>query len=312
MLLRSSSKLVVLISAVALLATATACSSPAETSPAPKSGKTSPVKKPKTCLTNCSTEFDVEEDTDIDATPVPDADPKKPSPTTAWCKAAAGTNVASQSLSSLFGTLCSSGLGTAFLVNELIPKAYTGSGEVQPVEVQPVTAANKTISAFYAIAIKMPIRVKDHHTRVAPSDGDQATETAKIRAEGPTPGTVKITAVASNSDTGWKRGWVIDAPSSVKSGLVTIQTGYTYQQDHFELGTGLYLYSSTFKQPSPSSSAVKNYQVLTAAFDLDGQGYQVIVARISADDKGQPAKITEQVKATAAKFFKFQYDQSAR
>ena len=312
MLLRSTSKCVVLFTTIALMAVAVACSSPAETTPAPKSGKTSPVKKPKVCLATCGAEATEEEETDIDDTPVPDADPKKPSPTTAWCKAAAGTNVASQSLSPLFGTLCSSGLGTAFLVNELIPNAYTGSGDVRPVEVQPVTAANKTISAFYAIAIKMPIGVKDHYTRVAPSDGDQATETAKIRAEGPTPGTVKITAVASNSDTGWKRGWVIDAPSSVKSGLVTIQTGYAYQQDHYELGTGLYLYASTFKQASPSSSAAKNYQVLTAAFDLDGAGYQVIVARITADDKGQPAKITEQVKATAAKFFKFQYDQSAR
>ena len=310
MLLRSSSKFVVLITAVTLLATVAACSSPAETTPAPKSGKTSPGKKPKVCLTTCSNTGS-DEDTNIDNTPVADADPKKPSPTTSWCKAAAGTNVASQSLSSLLGTLCSSGLGTAFLVNELIPKAYTGAGDVQPLEVQPVSAANKTISAFYAIAIKMPIGVKDHYTRVAPSDGDQATEIAKIKAEGPTPGTVRITPVDSNSDTGWTRGWVIDAPSSVKS-MITIQTGYAYQQDHYQLGTGLYLYASSFKQPSPSSSAVKNYQVLTAAFDLDGAGYQVIVARISADDKGQPAKITEQVKATAAKFFKFQYDQSAR
>ena len=311
MLHRSTSKHLFLIAALAALTGAIACSSPAETKPAPKSGKSSPVKKTITCLTSCGNGSDNVEAPDIDNTPVPDPDPKKPSPTTAWCQAAAGTDVASQSLSSLFGTLCSSGLGTAFLVNELIPNAYSGSGEVQPVEVQPVTAANKTITAFYAIAIKMPIAVTDHYTRVAPSDGDQATEIAKITAEGPKPGAVTITPVASSSDAGWKRGWLIDAPSSVKS-TITIQTGYAYQQDHYQLGTGLYLYASSFKQPSPASSAVKNYQVLTAAFDLDGAGYQVIVAKISADDKGQPQKITEQVKATASKFFKFQYDQSAR
>jgi hypothetical protein len=57
---------------------------------------------------------------------------------------------------------------------------------------------------------------------------------------------------------------------------------------------------------------VTNYQILSAGLDVDGTGYQVMVAKISAQDKGQAAKVKDAVKNIASSLVKFMYSQSTK
>jgi hypothetical protein len=233
----------------------------------------------------------------------------KAAPPTAWCAAAADTQAAGQKLSPLYDAICAGKVANTFFVNTLISNAYSGSGEPQLYQVSDITNSGGIVNAFFAVAIKMPITIASHFESVAPRDGDQNTERERITAQGRKPGNVSVTPAASNNDKGWSRGWTIDSPSSAKAGLATVNTRYVYRQDHYDLGEGLFMYTSSLQK---SYETVTNYQILTAGLDVDGTGYQVMVAKISAQDKGQAAKVKDAVKNIASSLVKFMYSQSTK
>ena len=242
-------------------------------------------------------------------TPVAAPASPKAAPPTAWCAAAADTQAASQKLSALYDAICTGKVANTFFVNTLIPNAYSGSAEPQLYQVADITNSGGVVNAFFAIAIKMPITIASHFESVAPRDGEQSTEREKITAQGRKPGNVTVTPAASNNDKGWIRGWTIDSPSTVKVGLATVSARYVYRQDHYDLGESLYMYTSSLQK---SYETVTNYQILSAGLDVDGTGYQVMVAKISAQDKGQAAKVKDAVKNIASSLVKFMYSQSTK
>jgi len=242
-------------------------------------------------------------------TPVAAPPSAKAAPPAAWCAAAADTQAASQKLSALYDAICTGKVANTFFVNTLIPNAYSGSAEPQLYQVSDITNSGGIVNAFFAIAIKMPITIASHFGSVALRDGEQNTERERITAQGRKPGNVTVTPAASNNDKGWIRGWTIDSPSSAKVGLVTVNTRYVYRQDHYDLSEGLYMYTSSLQK---SYETVTNYQILTAGLDVDGTGYQVMVAKISAQDKGQAAKVKDAVKNIASSLVKFMYNQSTK
>ena len=146
-----------------------------------------------------------------------------------------------------------------------------------------------------------------HFSTVAPQMGTQTEQAAQTQAEGATPGNITITAEASNPDTGWTRGWVIDSPSTAKSTLLTIKTDYTYQEDQYKLGTGLYMYTSRLTQ---STAEITDYEMIIAVVDIGGVGYQLMVAKIAADDQGEPSTASSSVYSIGASLVKFFYTQS--
>ena len=242
-------------------------------------------------------------------TPVAAPPSAKAAPPTAWCAAAADTQAAGQKLSALYDAICTGKVANTFFVNTLIPNAYSGSAEPQLYQVSDITNSGGIVNAFFAIAIKMPITIASHFGSVALRDGEQNTERERITAQGRKPGNVTVTPAASNNDKGWIRGWTIDSPSSAKAGLVTVNTRYVYRQDHYDLSEGVYMYTSSLQK---SFETVTNYQILTAGLDVDGTGYQIMVAKISAQDKGQAAKVKDAVKNIASSLVKFMYNQSTQ
>jgi hypothetical protein len=249
-------------------------------------------------------------DVTIDDSPATGDHTKEPS---SWCTLASATRVAGQELAEHLNTICKDGAPTQFMLSTLVPNAYAGSGEPQLYAVQPVDVSNKQVSAFFAVAIKMTITAAQHYERIAAWDGKVETEKAKIEAEGGTPANdVSVTPVAALSDKDWTRGWTINSSSSFKTKgfpSTTIKIRYNYQLDHYKFDNAGYMYASTIKQ---GLDTVKNFQMLDAALDIDGSGHQIVLVKISADDKGQAAKVRDAVKGLASNLVKFLYQQSTR
>ena len=224
-----------------------------------------------------------------------------------WCAAAAKTNTVSQNISDLFATLCKGSQATEFMVKTLVDSAFSGSGEPQLYAVQPISTANGTVSAFFAVAIKLPINAAKHFESVAPQDGSVETEKGKIKAQGSQPsGKITVTPTTS-SDNNWVRGWTVDTSSSAQVDLATIKTSYVYQIDQFNFAEAGYLYTSRIKS---SRETVTDYQILNAVLDITNNGYQFIVAKIAAKDQGHADQVTKAVKDIAAKLVKFSYSQA--
>ena len=231
-----------------------------------------------------------------------------------WCTSAASIQVASSQLAEQFKTICTSNAPTDYLVNTLIPNAFTGTGDPQLNLIGDIATSGGTVSAFFAVAIKMPKTAASHFEQVGPRDGTVDTEKGKITAQGSTPTKdVAVSQASSNGDPSWLRGWTVNSASTADVGngfpKITVKTAYTYRIDHFKVGTAGYLYTSVLQS---SKETVKNYQILDAVFDYQNSGYQIIVAKISADDKGQAAKVSDAVRNIASKLVKYLYDQSAK
>ncbi len=230
-----------------------------------------------------------------------------------WCTSAAATKTGGEELGELLATICKDGSPTQFMLNNLVPNAFKGSGEPQLFAVKPIETANRLVSAFFAVAIKMPISADDHFNRIAPADGTIDTEKGKIQSQGGTPGNdIKVTPVTTKDDRDWIRGWVIDSNSTMKTTgfpAATIKIRYSYQMDHFKFEDAGYLYSAVMKN---SVETVRGYQILNAVLDIDGSGYQIVIAKIAADDKGQAAKVRDAVKSLATNLVKFLYQQSTK
>ncbi len=284
-----------------------ACNSEPESTPGPSKASKKPTKPavPRIPVGEC-------DDGLCNTPPVTKPIAVEQAPTLAtWCGTASSVRSVTQPLAEHFKQICTSTAPTEFLVNVLIPNAYTGAGEPQLRLIGDVGTGNGTVSAFFAIAIKLPVSAATHFERVGPRDGSVDTEKGKIQSQGSQPtNSVSVTPVSSNGDPSWVRGWMIDSSSTAKVNFATtIKTSFKYQLDHYKIGNAGFLYTSLLQN---SVETVKNYQILNAMFDYNNSGYQILVAKISADDKGQASKVTDAVKNIAANLVKFIHQQSSR
>ena len=221
-----------------------------------------------------------------------------------WCAAAGQTAIVkSPGMAKAFGLLCVGGKATELLATTLVKTAYSGTGSPALQMINPIAAAGGTVTALFGVGIKLPINSKAEWD-AAIGQGSAENAIQLIKNVGDTPGKVTATPVASNADKGWVRGWTMQNASSKKVAIVTIKTDYITQIDQYNFGNGYYMYTSQIKK---SIETMKDYQLLTASFDIGGVGYLLTVSQIAADDHGfaDIAKTTVTDIATAT--IKFQY-----
>ena len=221
-----------------------------------------------------------------------------------WCAAAGQTAIVkSAGMAKAFGLLCVGGKATELLATTLVKTAYSGTGSPALQMINPIAAAGGTVTALFGVGIKLPINSKAEWD-AAIGQGSAENAIQLIKNVGDTPGKVTATPVASNADKGWVRGWTMQNASSKKVAIVTIKTDYITQIDQYNFGNGYYMYTSQIKK---SIETMKDYQLLTASFDIGGVGYLLTISQIAADDHGfsDIAKTTVTEIATAT--IKFQY-----
>jgi hypothetical protein len=238
----------------------------------------------------------------------PADDPENPSVVAAngWCVAAAKTQVVkSDEHSSQFAQLCTdAGAPTKRFMN-LVGQAYAGTGTPKILSISPLVDDAGTVSWFFGSAVKLPISSEKQFNNVSVKEGDVEGQKAQATYMGQTPGNISASAVTTNGDKGWVRGWTINKDSSQKVAVRTVKTTYTERADHYDLGNDQFMYVSTLVS---SKSTIKDYQLLSASLDLNGTGYIISIGNVSTDDYGFPTQAQAAVTTTAQKNVQYIYN----
>lgn len=223
-----------------------------------------------------------------------------------WCTAAAQTSVVkAQGMAKLFAQLCNSGKATTLLTETLVNNAYSGTGSPYMHMIDPIGDSAGTVTAFFGDGMSLPFTSKTEFDTGALSQGSVANAIQLVKNQGDTPGPITSVPLVSNPDKGWVRGWTIETISTKSILFIfNIKTDYVSQIDQYDLGGGYYMYTAQLKK---SVETMKEYQLLTAGFDIDGVGYLLTVALITVDDHGQPSIATRTVKDMAETTIKFMY-----
>ena len=203
-----------------------------------------------------------------------------------WCAAAAKASIVKQEAhGEQFSQLCTASGAATQRFSDLLKQPYSGSGTPQVTSITPIDSSPPTVSWFFGSAIKLPISSEKQFNVVGPKQGDPANERALMASSGVTPISIDTKPVASNGDQGWVRGWNVAIDSSQFVVIRTIQTTYSYRVDHYDLGSGLYMYVYTFLS---GTNTIKDYRLLSAGFDLSGTGHLVTIGNVAIDDQGIP------------------------
>jgi len=222
-----------------------------------------------------------------------------------WCAAAAATSIVKTTgMVKPFAQLCANGQATTFLADTLVKTAYAGTGAPALQMINPISDPSGVVTAFFGVGIKLPLTSKAEFAGGALGQGSVANATQLIKNQGDTPGAITSVPLASNPDKGWVRGWTIENISSKAVAIVTIKTDYVTQVDQYDLGGGYYMYTSQLKK---SVETMKDYQLLTAAFDINGVGYLLTIVQIAAEDHGFSSIAIQTVSDIANATVKFMY-----
>jgi hypothetical protein len=222
-----------------------------------------------------------------------------------WCAAAAATSIVkTPGMAKPFAQLCANGQATTFLADTLVKTAYAGTGAPALQMINPISDPSGTVTAFFGVGIKLPLTSKVEFGAGALGQGSVANAIQLVKNQGDTPGAITSVPVASNPDKGWVRGWTIENISTKAVAIVNIKTDYITQVDQYDLGGGYYMYTSQLKK---SIETMKDYQLLTASFDINGVGYLLTVAQIAADDHGFSSIAIQAVSDIATATIKFMY-----
>ena len=223
-----------------------------------------------------------------------------------WCTAAAQTSVVkADGMAKLFAQLCNSGKATKLFTDTLVQNAYSGTGSPYMHMINPMDDSAGTVTAFFGDGMSLPFTSKVEFDTAALNQGSVANAIQLVKDQGDTPGPITSMPLASNPDKGWVRGWTIETISTKSILFIfNIRTDYVSQIDQYDLGGGYYMYTAQIQK---SVETMKDYQLLTAGFDIDGVGYLLTVALITVDDHGQPSIATRTVKDMAERTIQFMY-----
>ena len=240
--------------------------------------------------------------------PGPANDPEDPSviAANAWCVTAAKAQVVkSDEHSAQFAQLCTDAGAATKRFLSLVSQAYAGTGTPKIVSITPLADDAGTVSWFFGSAVKLPISSAKQFNEVSIKEGDVEGQKAQATFMGQTPGNISASAVTTNGDKGWVRGWTINKDSSQKVAVRTIKTTYTERADHYDFGNDQFMYVSTLVS---SKSTIKDYQLLSASLDLKGTGYIISIGNVSTDDYGFPTQAQAAVTTTAQKNVQYIYN----
>lgn len=236
----------------------------------------------------------------------PSADP--PASLKRWCEEVSGTNIIKiPGHSSQFRNLCTDSNTPTQLFTDLIAKAYTGTGRINITPLGQIAEKNGQVSWSYASALKIPISAKLHFDKVGPKQGDKKVQEQGLIADGALNVAVSSAPITSSLDKGWIRGWDMTQDWSKTILILSVVTSYSYEVNHFDLGSGSYLYTQTF---GSGTSTVRNNELISALFELNGSTYLTVVGDVAVDDLGFPAQAATGLMTNVEKNLLTVYEQS--
>lgn len=214
--------------------------------------------------------------------------PRTDSDFNAWCEKAIQTKImtGSATISALLDEFCDASVAKPLLTNTLLEKAHTIGGDVQITYIRDVASnTNRTTSARFGYAFKMPTDIKDYFDRARVNS--TKLEQIKEAAEGPG-GTAKIEILQTFEKDGPHhiRGvlshQIIDKNASGRRVIVD----YDFRADDhvFEDGWS-YMITGTVAN---AYQTMKKNDTLAALVKFQGQSYMVVVVEIAVYNRGYP------------------------
>ncbi|MCX6108274.1 MAG: hypothetical protein NTZ90_01560 [Proteobacteria bacterium] len=130
-----------------------------------------------------------------------------------------------------------------------------------------INDSNGRVTALFGVGMKLPFNSNTEFGTAALGQGSVANAIQLAKSQGDTPGPITSVPISSNPDKGWVPGWTIENISSkvLIKDILSVKTDYVTQVDQCDLGGGYYMYTS---QLTKSVETMKDYQLLTAAFDI--------------------------------------------
>ncbi len=203
-----------------------------------------------------------------------------------WCSEASLTKVTQAApLKDHFAKLCDGGNPTSLLSSSLLKTAFAGSGAPNLSYIEEISSdtTQKTTTAYFGVAIKIPTDMKTYNAEVAPILGTEAVVREMTAAQKATQKSVTITK-RTITDKYWVRGWNVRSETSMLTGGINITTDSIQAQDQYELkADSLYLFTN---QTTTSTKTIKSLSMVTAGLDIESSGYLITVVHLVVDNLG--------------------------
>ena len=225
-----------------------------------------------------------------------------------WCaKAMEIEPVVSGRLKPLVAEFCGDGTApTTLFTKNLIASAYVGTGEPTFTDLKPLSSANNVTSYRFAVAIKLPITVKDHLDKVAPKAGD-INEIKKL-FESSGAGTVAVvTPVATHPASGkyHVQGFTTIARVTKPVAITTVTSEGESRNDIFKFVDGE---QSMYTQYTTRAvQTIRYFDYVAASVKVENSAYLIVVVDSALDNRGFTGVAEEQVKGLAVSGIKQMY-----
>jgi len=225
-----------------------------------------------------------------------------------WCAAAATTEIVKVgSHARQLANLCAEQNIPTKIFADLVAKAYTGTGKPNITNLGGLEFKNGQVSWAYGSAIKLPLDAKSHFEKAAPKQGDRVVQEQLLVADGAQNVSVSSTPIAVSQDKGWVRGWDMSQDWTKTIFILSVRTTYDYQVNHYDLQNGLYMYVQSFER---GTSTVRNNELLSALFELNGSAYLAVIGDVTVDDQGFPSQAANGLLTTVERSLMQVYEQS--
>jgi hypothetical protein len=103
------------------------------------------------------------------------------------------------------------------------------------------------------------------------------------------------------------RGWDMSQDWTKTIFILSVRTTYEYQVNHYDLQNGLYMYVQSFER---GTSTVRNNELLSALFELNGSAYLAVIGDVTVDDQGFPSQAANGLLTTVERSLMQVYEQS--
>jgi hypothetical protein len=210
-----------------------------------------------------------------------------------WCsKGQETTPVTSGRLKSLFSELCDGNQPRELLTKHLIASAYLGTGEPQFTDLKPmVSNATTRISSYrFAIAIKIPIPIKDYFDKVAPKAGD-VNEIKKLQESTGAKATVTLLESHGNDGPYHVQGWTTRSVAFKNVLVINVESSAATRNDSFKfVDSAQYLFTQSTYDKDPITKAlpktVKYFDYMAAGVKIGDNHYLIAAVDVALDHYG--------------------------
>jgi hypothetical protein len=224
-----------------------------------------------------------------------------------WCKKAGETEITGKQMEKYFQKFCENGEARSLLNKSLLSIAYSGSGDPELKKLAKYEHDDdaQTTTAYFAVAMKLPISIKTHFNKVGPKGGDKSSLIDLAEEQGAS-AEVDILKTYKNDGKYHVRGWKVKSRNEKKVSGISIVTDTVARSDQFELSDGkAYMYTQYLEE---GIEGVENFDMLTAGVQVGNNGVLITQVYVTADNKGQTALAESQIKNTAEDTIKAMYE----